>query len=172
MKRTQSVITWGFCVLFLVAGVFGWAGMLSRWKLVHRAQKQQDDCMEHLRLIGKALTRYQAEHGGHLPKGALTTLVPRYLPDTSVFICPTVQGRSDLAPVFMPPNGQMPFHYIHIYLARDFPAALQIKGEKAPVVGCVFHTYEAVNGLTYLILRKDGEVEAVPANKGPDLSVY
>ncbi len=171
MKRPQSLVTWGFCVLFLVAGVFGWAGMLSRWKLVYQAQRQQDTCMEHLRLIGKALIRYQAEHKGHLPSN-LTVLVPKYLPDNSVFVCPTVKERGDLAAVFIPKDGNMPFHYLQIFMDRDFPAALQIKREKAPVVGCVFHTYEAVNGLTYLILRKDGEVEAVSANKGPELTFY
>jgi hypothetical protein len=127
--------------------------------------------MEHLHVIGKALTRYQAEHGGQFP-GNLTALVPQYLPDTNVFVCPTVKERSDLATVFMPKGGGVPFHYLEIFRERDFPAALQIKREKAPVVGCVFHTYEAVNGLTYLILRKDGQVEAASANRGPDLSLY
>ncbi|MCX6378736.1 MAG: hypothetical protein NT023_04560 [Armatimonadetes bacterium] len=157
--------------LFVVAGIFGWAGALSRWKLVHQAQRRQGECMEHLREIGKALNRYQAEHNGKLPEGPLTLLVPKYLPDNSVFICSTVQERGDLASVFMAKGG-LPFHYTHLYLGRDFPAAVQLKQGKAPVLGCTFHTWEGARGIQNLILRKDGEVDAVDASHGPDLLLY
>ena len=160
-----------FSSLFIVAGAFGWAGTFSRWRLVTQAQRQQDQCVAHLHQIREALFRYRADHKGELPKEGLTALIPKYLPDNSVLICPAVRARTDLASAFL---GKSPIQctFMHMYLSRDFPASIQTRAGKTPLLVCTFHTWEAANGIRLLLLRQDGEVEVVDPSKGPCIFSY
>jgi len=63
-----------------------------------REKGYQSTCAFNLRNIGLSMSVYAAEHYGHFPPkdNDLWPLVPKYLPEAGVFVCPTVtslQGR-------------------------------------------------------------------------------
>jgi prepilin-type N-terminal cleavage/methylation domain-containing protein/prepilin-type processing-associated H-X9-DG protein len=82
-----------------------------------RQRQAQQDCQTHLQRIYMALTIYAGEHDGKFPAApgartsaeALDALVPRYMADTTVFLCPGVQET--------PPPANRPFRQQQISYA-------------------------------------------------------
>jgi prepilin-type N-terminal cleavage/methylation domain-containing protein len=62
-----------------------------------RAQEKgrQTNCVGNLLNIGAALKMYAYDHYGHMPPtdNELRVLVPSYLPEAEVFLCPSASGR-------------------------------------------------------------------------------
>lgn len=62
-----------------------------------RAQEKgrMTNCIGNLQNIGAALKMYAYDHYGHLPPtdNDLRVLVPNYLPEAEVFLCPSASGR-------------------------------------------------------------------------------
>jgi CubicO group peptidase (beta-lactamase class C family) len=116
-------------------------------------------CEGQLRAIGRALDRYEREHGE--PPAHLSDLMPDFLPDPSVFHCPADPTSGSPASSWLPADPHQPISYFYeLSPAAGHPGGVQLRpeppaadatwrerklaqrvhfGDRVPVVTCGHH---------------------------------
>jgi tetratricopeptide (TPR) repeat protein/predicted DNA-binding protein YlxM (UPF0122 family) len=126
---------------------------------VQQARRKLEECMERMRIIGNALKAYETEKGD-LPNW-LSDLVPNYLNDPKLLICPAKKGGKE--------DIRLPCSYVYTFRPESwipFDPYYNVEWEKAklkyyggivPILSCEHFTLNRKLFLSY-----DGEIyEAV-----------
>ena len=146
------------------------------------AQAQQV-CMEHLRLIGEALSRYREDHDGAVPT-VLRDLYPKYAETEEIFFCPNDPKAGFLRdrPSRTPDRRPIYTSYLYQIAEGDAPGTLSVgqvqvppvepfskrlakQGDQLPIVVCDWHqaprdpNHPGNIPRLWLVLRLGGSVE-------------
>lgn len=106
-------------------------------------EAERKECEEHLALFYKAWKQYKADNKGATPPN-IQALIPKYIPDTSILICPTAarldkeQIHLDRGTIKMD-GKSIDMTYGFRWLAAGFPKMMQKQGDKIPLVVCKCH---------------------------------
>lgn len=119
LARARSAAGFSLIELLAVAAILLLLFMLYWGPSTGKSRQRQveQDCQAHLERIYTALNIYAADHTRNFPAAvgartsaeALDALVPRYMADTTVFICPGIKGA--------PPPADQPFRQHRISYA-------------------------------------------------------
>jgi beta-lactamase regulating signal transducer with metallopeptidase domain/peroxiredoxin len=110
---------------------------------LRQSQRNVEICTQNLLAIGKAIQRYQKEHGDF--PGWLSELYPKYLPNASILLCPadTKGGK----PIFLiNADPKMPVSYgyqFHSGYRERTRENLAVYGNVIPLVRCRHHPHQA-----------------------------
>ena len=153
----KTVVSLGVLVVILAFGIFLYFKFQASKvdELVHRELADQatekKECQRRLALFFTAWKQYRADHKGTDP-GNIEALIPRYLSDTSLLLCPTAkrwegrgkrfeQGTLEINKVTVPVS------YGIQWLTSGITRSRKMLGDRAPLVTCEVHRqalYQAV----------------------------
>lgn len=126
-RRDSKTPRWALCRIFLTIGFFTISGTpnfhaLAAQPSAELTAQEKDECAKNLKLIYDAIEAYRKEHKD-LPNW-LSDLVPDYLPDANVLVCPVCRrtGQIEKPPLADP-------YIASSYLFEFCPARL---GNSAP----------------------------------------
>jgi len=136
----------------LAAGIQACAGADSKQVSVELTTKEKEDCTRNLQTIYKAIEAYRRDHK-NIPNW-FSDLVPDYLPDVNVLICPVCRrtGETDAAPLSDPRvASSYLFEFCPVPLGTAAPGSpkvtrrewkqrqMGIVGSVVPIVRCRHH---------------------------------
>jgi hypothetical protein len=115
--------------------------------------REREECRSRLGVFYRAWLRYRAEHHGVEP-GSLDDLVPGYLPDPHLLVCPTgqrllEQGRPVERGSYRRARRLYPTTYGFAFLSASNAVQVHWLGARAPLVVCYTHreaAFRAVYG--------------------------
>jgi hypothetical protein len=108
------------------------------------AQKPEiAECKGRLKLFHQAVEGYKADHGGAEPPTA-DALVPKYVKDANLFLCPTVKrwqgkGRTLNVGYVMVGKKEYKSSYGFVWLTGNSAFFRRRMGNKAPLIQCESH---------------------------------
>lgn len=119
-------------------------------------------CKQNLEKIGAAIAAYRKDHNDEVPNW-LSDLVPKYLSDTNVFICPVCKRTGEKSPIgVVETNIYTSYLYefaptpMPVSISSGFPGKamtmrdwkkqqMELAGPKIPLVRCFLHLPVALN---------------------------
>ena len=122
-------------------------------------------CRQNLALFYQAWTRYKADHKGAEPPN-IDVLVPKYVPDANLFMCPTAQRWLNNHKVLDHGSITINKHeYLETYgfqwLNPNVARAIKRQGDKTPLVTCSAHE----EGIYLAIFHRVPRLGAFDADK-------
>jgi len=143
----QKILSFALAaIIFIALGAFGW----NRYQDMNAAnaeadiQKQETEvCRKRLTAIYTAWTHYSADHNGRDP-GSYEDLVPKYIPDPKMLICPTserwIAKGAHMQCGNLKFNGKSyPVSYGFRCFTASYPIELRQFGSKTIIIACDAH---------------------------------
>jgi thiol-disulfide isomerase/thioredoxin len=171
-----------YLAVVLACTLFARLALAQAPKQPMNADAAMESCTKHLKLISKALAKYEQEQG-KLPD-QLSDLYPKYISEKSVFHCPADPTDGDPARGFAHRDPKMPMSYSYEWSADEshglpqpfgpFPKPdvgkawgtcrlvsqrqAHFFGDRVPVVRCFHHKTEDSEAANVLSLTRSGQV--------------
>lgn len=113
---------------------------------------EQKECQEHLALFYKAWKKYRADNKGANPS-SLEAMIPKYIPDTSVLLCPTAVRLDKMNKHLDRGNIKIDGKTVDVtygfrWMSAGFSMQAKKQGDTIPIVVCKCHQ-QAMYTLSY-----------------------
>ena len=168
MRKISFMVVFAALMAIGAAGYFQVAAYNKRSSAQTEMKAQQAEvqkCRQNLALFYQAWKNYKADHKGAEPPN-IDVLVPKYIPDPGLFICPTAQRWISNHKAIDHGNITINKHdYLETYgfqwLSPNAAHAIKHQGDKAPLVYCSAHQ----EGVYLAVFHKKPGLGAFDADK-------
>ncbi len=154
-------------VVVVLAVIMLLYAMISPAVFAARTRARETQCASNMHQTWLALQMYRQDDSGEMPDQPNTELVPAYIKTPSILVCP-LEYRDLLAMSLDPQNLGHETLSSYAWPCCGGPttdAVYARRGEQTPAIICNVHTHVSSGVPFFQVVRFDGSLSHVPANK-------